>query len=346
MLQRLSQLEFPRTEPPAAGEVVEIAPGILWLRLRLPYALDHVNLYLFEDGDGWALFDTGLGDDASREAWERVLTGPLGGRPITRLVVSHFHPDHAGLAGWFHERFAPPLHMAATEYLTVRLLQQPRSDQGEAAEGAHFRARGLDEATVEALLGRGLSYLRRTTGIAPSFERLRHGDRLALGGRTWEVLTGGGHAPEQVMLWCAHDNLFLAADQVLARISPNVSVVSLMPNADPLGDYIASLEMLRDTITPEALVLPGHNLPFRGMHLRTRELLDHHEQRCDRIAAACAPAPRTCAEIVPVLFHRPLDPHQLSFAVGEAQAHINRMVRSRRLVEDIGAGGVSLYRLA
>lgn len=343
MLQRVDRMEFPWAEPPAFGEPVEVAPGILWLRLPLPYALNHVNLYLFEEPGGYALFDTGLGDEASRALWTAVLDGPLKGKAITRLVVSHFHPDHAGLAGWLHDRFAPPLLMTQTEYLTVRLLQQPRDGRGEAHEAAHFRRTGLPAGDVDALLGRGLSYLRRTTGIAPFFEQLRPGGRIDLGGRSWTVLTGGGHAPEQAMLWCAADKLFLAADQVLARISPNVSVWAMQPAADPLGDYIGSLEALRDGIDPEALVLPGHNLPFRGLPARTGELLEHHDHRCDLIAAACAAEARTAAELIPVLFHRALDPHQLGFAVGETLAHVNFMVAQGRLgVED--RDGVSVYR--
>ena len=341
------ELRFPYAEPPPVGQPVTIAPGVLWLRMALPYALDHVNLYLIEDRDGWALFDTGISDEPSQEAWEQVLAGPLGGKPITRLIVSHFHPDHVGLAGWLDRRFDMPLYMSQAEYLMSRFLQMDHSEDLFDANVEFYRKSGLGPAAIEQVLTRGHNYLKRTTGLRPSFHRLTAGDMLELGGRDWHVLTGGGHALEQVMLWCKADRIFLAADQVLAKITPNVSVVPVEPEANPLGLYLASLADIRDEVPDDVLVLPCHNLPFQGLHTRIEQLEAHHLHRCDLIAAAATKAPVTCAEVVPIIFRRPLqDPHQLSFALGEALAHLNYMLRIGALTASRDDGGVLRYRAA
>jgi glyoxylase-like metal-dependent hydrolase (beta-lactamase superfamily II) len=343
---RFPELQFPQAEPPAFGAPVVIAPGILWLRLALPFALNHVNLYLLEERGGWALFDTGIGDAASQASWERILRDVLGGKPITKLVVSHYHPDHVGLAGWFNQRFDAPLYMSQTEYLMSRLLQMDRSADVADSNAAFYRQSGLESAAIEQLLTRGHSYLKRTTGLRPNFHRLRAGDTIELGGRVWAVLTGGGHAPEQVMLWNKPDRLFLSADQVLARISPNVSIQSVEPDGNPLGLYLASLAEIRDEVPEDVLVLPCHNLPFEGLHTRIEQLEAHHLHRCDLIEAAAAD-PLTCADVVPIIFQRVLsDPHQLSFAVGEALAHLNYMVRMGVLNAEPDEAGVMRYRRA
>lgn len=343
-MTQFETLRFPIAEPPPFGEPVTVAPGILWLRLPLPYALDHVNLYLLEDEGGWALFDTGLGDERSRTLWSSVLAGALGGRAITRVVVSHCHPDHVGLAGWLDERFAPPVHMTQAEYLSTRVLLNGPQEGARGALERFYRSCGLDDGAVAGLMGRGQRYLTQTTGLPPTFEPLVAGQTLRLGGRDWRILTGGGHSPDQAMLWCEADRLFLAADQVLERISPNVSVLATQPNADPLSLYRASLLELRETIPPDVLVLPSHRRPFHGLHERARQLDAHHDDRCASIAAACRPAPQTCARIIPVIFHRTLDSHQLGFAVGEALAHLNHMVRTGTLAVETGLDGIRTYR--
>lgn len=342
MIPEPSTLEFPHREPPAFGMPMQVAPGVLWLRLPLPYALDHVNLYLFEEADGWALFDAGIGDELSIALWSDVLAGPLGGKPIKQLVVSHYHPDHVGMAGWLDERFAMPLHMTQADYLYCRLLRATTQDQRKEDRG-FYQAQGLSEAEIDAILERGKSYLQRTTGLPDSFDRLIDGETLQMGGRTWRILTGGGHAPEQAMLWCEADRLFLSADQVLARISPNVSVLEVEPRANPLGQYLASLAEIQDIVSDNVLVLPGHNLPFYGLHERLDQLTRHHEYRCELVAAACRDTAKTCFETVPVLFRRTLDSHQMSFALGETLAHLNLMVRRGQLATQ-SQNGVLRYR--
>ncbi len=325
-------MRFPFPTPPEIGGVTEVAPGILWVRLALPFRLDHVNIYLVEDPPGYAVIDTGIGDDPTRAAWESLLDGLLPSRPLTRVIATHFHPDHVGLAGWLCDRFAIPLLMSQTEYLSSLVLHlDPKALVSEPYRG-FYRGQGLDVDTTEKLLNQGQGYLRMMTGLPRTFRRLIAGETLQIGARSFQVLSGGGHSPEQVMLYCAADRLLLCADQVLARISPNISVQAMDPEGDPLGIYLRSLADLKRTLPADTLVIPGHNLPFVGLHARLDELAAHHEDRCAAILEACRHKGCTAAELVPVVFRRLIDdPHQMGFAFSEALAHINLMRRQGRL---------------
>jgi glyoxylase-like metal-dependent hydrolase (beta-lactamase superfamily II) len=336
-------LVFPYPTAPDPGTVTEVAPGVLWLRLALPFALDHVNVYLIEDDEGWAVLDTGVCDDRTKDAWTAVIAGALGGRSITRVIATHFHPDHIGLAGWLVERSGADLLMSQTEFFFAQTLLGHPDAIRSPAHIAFFRHRGLDENATEALLGRGHNYLRMTSPVPTSYRRLAAGESIAIGGRSFEVLTGGGHAPEQVTLLCRAERLFFSADQVLARISPNISVWAWEPDADPLGAYLASLEALHESIPDRALVPPGHNLPFVGLQDRAADLAVHHARRCDTILAACAKRNLTGAELVPVLFTRPLDPQQTGFAFGETLAHVNYLLRRKSLKTKMRANGAMTY---
>ena len=330
-------MNFPFEQAPAFGDPVAVAPGILWVRLALPFRLDHVNIYLLEDGPGTAVIDTGIGDAHSRAVWEALLAGPLRGRPPTRVVATHFHPDHAGMAGWLCDRFEAPLLMSQSEYLTGLAIHLDPGDQDAEPYRSFYRAHGLDQHTTDNLLTVGQRYLRMMTGLPRTFRRLIEGEALTIGGRRFDVLTGGGHSSEQVMLHCAADGLLLCADQVLARISPNISVAAMDPEGDPLGIYLRSLEAVRAAVPDTALVLPGHNLPFTGLHQRIGELAAHHAGRCAAILDACQGQGRTVAELVPVVFRRPIeDPHQMGFAFSEAFAHVNLLRREGRLQFESG----------
>jgi glyoxylase-like metal-dependent hydrolase (beta-lactamase superfamily II) len=335
-----AQIVFAHTVPPAPGKTIEVASGILWGRLALPFLLDHVNIYFIDDGNGWALLDTGLGNKATQEAWQPLLDGLLAKRPLTRIIATHFHPDHVGSAGFLLQRFRVPLYMSATEYLLSLNLHL---DPG-ALEAEHYRRfyleHGLDAATTERVVTGGHAYLRLMSGLPPTYRRVVAGNVLRIGGREFDVLTGGGHSPEEVMLLCRAEKLFFSADQVLAKISPNVSVAAVDPEGDPLGEYLRSLAALKKTIAEDVLVLPGHNLPFTGLHTRIDELIAHHYARCDRILTACRTAPRSAAELVPFVFTRRLDPHQMGFAFGEVLAHVNYMLRRGTLKEIESSDGI------
>ena len=241
MQMSVPSVAFPHPDPPAPGEVIELAPGVLWARLALPFRLNHVNIYLIRDGAGWVAVDTGIADDNTRAAWEALLSGPLRGEGLSALVVTHFHPDHVGLAGWLTARFGIKLHMPRTEYLFSAAI----THQALGRNPAFYESHGLSAEAVDRVTGKGHGYLRMTTGLPGHFHRLVHGGRLTIGDRVFDVLTGGGHAPEQAMLYCAEDKLFLSADQVLTRISPNISTESYEPESNPLGEFLASLTLLR-----------------------------------------------------------------------------------------------------
>jgi glyoxylase-like metal-dependent hydrolase (beta-lactamase superfamily II) len=333
-------IEFAQATPPQPGHTIEVAPGILWARISLPFRLDHVNIYFIDDGDGWALVDTGLGNKRTLEAWQPFLDGMLAQRPLTRIIATHYHPDHVGAAGFLLKHFDVPLYMSATEYLSCLNLHL---DPG-ALEAEHYRRfyldHGLDAETTERVVTGGHGYLRLLSGLAPTYHRLVAGDVVHIGGRAFDVLTGGGHSPEQIMLVCRADKLFLAADQVLAKISPNVSVVAIDPEGDPLGHYLRSLEALSAGLDDDVLVLPGHMLPFYGLHRRIEELAAHHHLRCERIVRACRNAPRSAAELVPFVFTLALDPHQMGFAFGEVLAHVNYLLRRGALVPTKSTDGI------
>jgi glyoxylase-like metal-dependent hydrolase (beta-lactamase superfamily II) len=324
--------------------VIEVAPNILWLRLPLPYRLDHVNVYLLRNGHGWTALDTGLGTDDCRGAWQAVLAGPLAGQDLQSLIVSHFHPDHVGLAGWLCERYGLKMAMPRPEYLHSAMMQHTPPSYAEGVFRAFYQRHGLSEEVTEIVLSRGHEYLRRTTGVPPSYLRIKHGDALPVGERTFQVLTGGGHSLEQAMLHLPDEKIFLAADQVIAKISPNVSVHPMEPDLDALGVYLSSLRALAGVVSNDVLVLPGHGLPFYGLHDRVAELIDHHQARCGDIAVACRDRALTVADIVPHVFTRPLDAHQTGFAFGEVLAHVNHMLSLGTLRPEPDNQGIDRYR--
>jgi glyoxylase-like metal-dependent hydrolase (beta-lactamase superfamily II) len=333
-------LDFPFPEAPAPAQATEVAPGVLWVRLALPFRLNHVNIYLIEDGAGFALFDTGIDDEPTRALWETLLSGLLKGRPLTRVIASHCHPDHIGLAGWLCRRLDLELFASQTEYLDALMIcLDPGALNAEPYRGFYLR-HGLSEQQTDGLLGRGLHYLRMVSTLPRTFNRMMAGETLEIGGRRFEILSGAGHSSEQIMLYCREDGFVLCADQALAKISPNISVEAMDPNGDPLGAYLRSLTALKQTLPPETLALPGHNLPFVGLHPRIDELIAHHQARCEAILNAADKGETTAIDLVPVVFGRAIDdPHQMSFAFGEALAHVNYLVRSKALTIRAGADG-------
>src|SRR6201982_3216284 len=217
-------LRYPFENHPGPDQVVEVMPGVLWARLKLPFRLNHVNIYLLADGDGWTMVDSGFGNEESTPAWTALFEGPLKGGQVSRLIVAPSHPDHVGLAGWITERFHCPLYMSQVEYLQSVYHQNRGTEERKQAQRLFFRRHGMDENLTDKLLGRGQDYLKRVSVLPASYHRLTHGDEVVIGTRRFKVITGGGHALDQVMLYCAGEKLFLSADKVLSKISPEVSV--------------------------------------------------------------------------------------------------------------------------
>lgn len=317
-----------RIERPPAGGAVEVVPGVLWVRMPLPYALDHVNLWLLDEGDGWTAIDTGHGDDATRAAWEAMARPVLRGRPVRRVLCTHHHPDHIGLSAWMGHRWGAELWCTRTEWLEGRAQSLRPDAETRALTAAFYRAAGVPEAELPPLLDCSRS-LPDNVAVAPSYRRLRDGDELVAGGIRWRVVVGRGHSPEHACLYAPERGLFVSGDQVLPHISPNVSIWPSEQGEEPLGEFLESLAALR-AIPPGVLVLPSHGSPFTGLPRRCDELLEHHRARLEAVLAACE-TPRTAYDVMGILFDRALDPHQTTFGIGEAMAHLNHLAAAGRL---------------
>ena len=337
-------IDHPWSEPPAPGTTLDVAPGVKWLRMPLPFQLNHINLWLVDDGAGWAIVDTGVGLPDVRALWERIVGEQLDGRPITRVVVTHFHPDHMGNAAWLTERWEVDLWCAQAEYLIGQLAWRTGEARDNEPRLRHYRRNGCGEAALAALARRGNHYPRLVPTMATAFRAMSDGDVLSIGGRRWTVLVGRGHSPEHCALWCAETGVLISGDQVLPRITTNVSVWPDQPWSNPLRLYLDSLERFRG-IGPDALVLPAHGLPFRGLPERIAELRTHHDARLAETLDAII-EPRSAADIVPVLFRRELDSHQLSFALGEALSHLHFVEADGRAVRVVGTDAVHRFRKA
>lgn len=335
-------LTYPFPEPPVAGTVREVAPGVFWLRMPLPFALDHINLWLLRDGDGWTAVDTGIGLDDTRAFWEQIFREVVGSVGLTRVLVTHFHPDHMGNAGWLTQRFGAPLWMTESEYLTAHAQYQAQSGFGSDATAVLFAEHGLDEARVAGVRGRGNSYRKIVSEPPTRFARMMDGDEISIGGRLWRVIVGWGHAPEHAALHCEELGVLISGDMLLPKISTNVSVWPMEPGGDPLKLFLRSIDSFA-RLPADTLVLPSHGLPFRGAHARVQMLHDHHRDRLAEVLEACA-VPTSATDLLPVLFRRSLDLHQTLFAMGEAVAHLHYLWYQGRLTRTRDDGGV--YRFS
>ncbi len=331
-------LTHPWADPPAPGTATEVAPGLLWMRLPLPMALDHVNVYALADetpeGSGWTLVDTGFASERTRAAWRALLDGPLAGRPVTRVIVTHHHPDHVGLAGWFAGMGAE-IVTTRTAWLMARMLTLDVQDRPAPETLAFWRSAGMDADLLSRKAEeRPFNFADVVAPIPLGFTRIAEGDTLDLVERRWTVRTGGGHAPEHATLW-SDDGIVLGGDQFLPGISPNLGTYATEPRADPVADWLAACARFASLASDDLLVLPGHRLPYRGLPLRLRQLSLNHEGALERLSAFLA-APATAADCFPVLYARSIGPDTYMLALAEAMSHClhlwhqGRARRSRR----------------
>ncbi|WP_296942690.1 MBL fold metallo-hydrolase [uncultured Massilia sp.] len=344
-----SQLDYPfGDQVPQPGAAVDILPGLAWVRMPLPFALDHINLWLLDErgqhGEGWSLVDSGAGTDATRAAWERLFDEVMGGRPLARVFATHCHPDHVGLSGWLCERFGAPFWTSAAEFAFMRMMAAALPGVDGPAAIPHFQRHGLADPALLAQMGSRRNYYPSLVPTVPAaYTRLQDGQRVRIGATAWRVITGFGHSPEHVSLYSEEWKVLLSGDMVLPRISTNVSVFAVEPEGDPLRLYLDSLGRFAD-LPEDTLVLPAHGKPFRGLQVRIAQLRAHHAARLDEVRAACA-VPRSAVDIVPLMFRRQLDAHQLSFAIGEALAHLHYLWHDGSLQRVTGADGIVRFQL-
>ena len=344
-----SQLAYPfADELPSPGAVREVVPGLNWLRMPLPFALDHINLWLLDDEregrTGFAVVDTGVATEPTRAAWESVFAGAMAGGPVLRVFATHCHPDHVGLSGWLCERFGAPFWTTAGEFGFARMMAAALPGVDGPSAIPHFERHGLtDPSMLEQMRSRRNYYPSLVPGVPEAYTRLQDGQTIRIGGVRWRVLTGFGHSPEHASLYSDELNVLIAGDMVLPRISTNVSVFAVEPEGNPLQQYLDSLDKFAG-LPADTLVLPSHGRPFRGLHTRIGQLRQHHVARLAEVLEACR-APRSAVDIVPVMFRRPLDAHQLSFALGEALAHLHKLWNDGMLERVTGVDGIIRFQL-
>jgi glyoxylase-like metal-dependent hydrolase (beta-lactamase superfamily II) len=350
------QLQYPLGETlPDPGRALEVAPGVRWVRMGLPFALDHINLWLLRDRldgrEGWTLVDCGIANADTQGHWDRVFANELDGLPVLRLVVTHMHPDHIGLADWLTERWSEPGHpcrlwMSATDYTSARQASQSTTGFGGAAAAAFMASHGLtDPDALEKIKARTHYYASMVPKVPASYRRLLDGQSFDVGGHAWRCIAGYGHAPEHLSLHSESLGVLISGDMLLPRISTNVSVTDMEPEANSLTLYLQSIERYR-TLPADTLVLPSHGRPFRGMHRRVDQLHQHHDERLADVMTACREAPQTAAGLLPVLFKRPLDLHQTTFAMGESIAHLHALWLGGQLQRTRGDDGVFRFSAA
>ncbi|MBX9900650.1 MAG: MBL fold metallo-hydrolase [Burkholderiaceae bacterium] len=351
-------LHYPYADQlPASGQLIEVRPGVLWLRMGLPFALNHINLWLIEDSvetsqgrqAGWTAVDCGISDAATQAAWQSLFTpandasNALRELPILRVIATHCHPDHVGLADWLCTQWQAPLWMTAGEYAFARMMSAGLPGLDGTAMFPHFRKHGLVSAEMlEKIQARKSYYQTLVPSVPTHYRRIQDGQEISIGNYAWRVITGFGHSPEHASLFCADLNCLISGDMLLPRISTNVSVFAVEPEANPVQQYLDSLKKYA-ALPNDVLVLPSHGKPFTGAAIRVQQLVDHHTERLAEVMAACATA-QSAADIVPIMFRRPLDAHQLTFAMGEALAHLHYLWLDGKLQRDLGCDDVYRFR--
>ncbi|MDP6377052.1 MAG: MBL fold metallo-hydrolase [Pseudomonadales bacterium] len=336
----MADLTYPYDKHPEPGETLEIAEGVRWLTMPMGGSLNHINLYLLEDSDGWWVVDTGLSIAQTADLWHQVFDKELGGKPVKAVVCTHFHPDHIGQSSMITDHFRCPLYMTRSEYYQARAFSGgPGSQSSWIGEEFYVRA-GMPRSYLQEMAK--MWEQRSSHGMAmpdlPSgYHRLHKGDTLTIGAHDWRVAVGSGHSPEHACLYCAALGIMISGDQILPVITSNVSVHPAEPEANPLKDWMESHD--RFLATPDStLILPAHNLPFYGVRARLRELISHHEDRMLAIEEHCV-EPALAKELLPVLFARELDSGQMMMALGEAIAHLHLLMLRNRIERQLHEDG-------
>ena len=328
----MSELTYPYQAGPEAGHFTEVAEGVFWLQMPLPMSLNYINLYVIEDTDGWVIVDTGIRGDETRDLWLAIFDRYFSDKPVTKIICTHMHPDHTGQAGFLAAHWQAPLYMSYGEYYQARVMnmQMQGGDHWQMSE--HFLRNGIDQSFLDELRDMRSSFSPQPEDhpLPASYIRLEDEQKLLIGNVEWQVVTGNGHSPEHVCLYCPSLRLLISGDQVLPIITSNVSVHPTEPQANPLKGWISSHEKLAARLPNDLLVLPAHNLPFYGLHERLEELTEHHEDRMLIIEEASL-TPRKAIEFLPLMFNRVLEGPTKIMALGECIAHLHCLMDRQRI---------------
>jgi glyoxylase-like metal-dependent hydrolase (beta-lactamase superfamily II) len=337
------RIHVPFDTAPTEGEAVEVAPGVLWMRLPLPMALDHVNVYALDDGDGWTLIDTGLHSNRSKRIWARLLTGPLAGKPVRRVVATHHHPDHIGMAGWFQNEHGAELITTRTAWLFARMLHLDLQEAPSGEVIAYWKSAGMPmDVLTPRLSERPFNFADTVAPMPLGFTRIIDGDTLIMGGRRWRTRIGHGHAPEHATFWCEDDNLILGGDQLLPSISPNLGVYATEPEADPVADWLQSCRAFVPLAHDDHFVLPGHKLPFTGLPKRLAQLIENHIGALARLEDTLE-SPKTAVECFKPIFKRDITDGEYGLALVEAMAHCLHLWHAGRVTRTLRDDGAWLW---
>jgi glyoxylase-like metal-dependent hydrolase (beta-lactamase superfamily II) len=336
-------LIYPFGSSLAASEAKEVAPGVLWMRMPLPFALDHINVWGLDEGDGWTIVDTGMQTAAAVAAWDAACVHALSRRPVKRVICTHMHRDHAGMAGWLTQRFGCRLWMTRLEYLSCRLSLADSRQELSVDAVRYYRAAGWEDDAVEHYRRRLADFAETVYPLPESYRRIADGEEIPIGSRLWRAVIGRGHSPEHLCLHCPELGLVISGDQVLPKISSNVSVLPMEPDADPLSDWLESLTSIQRRVDDEVLVLPAHNVPFRGLHARLGELTRGHEEALLRVHRGIA-RPKRAIDVFLPLYRRDIGIDQLGLATGESLAHLNCLIMRGLAVRELDDNQVYWYR--
>lgn len=337
-------IRYPWDAAPERGAAIEVAPGVLWMRLPLPMKLDHVNVYALDDGQSWTVIDTGFASKLSREVWTGLLAGPMGGKPVGRVIVTHHHPDHVGLAGWFQSEHGTELITTRTAWLFSRMLMLDKQDALPEETLAFYRSGGMDPEILEQRrTDKPFNFADVVAPMPLGYTRIKQGDTIRMGGRDWDVHIGNGHSPEHATFWSRDDNLVIAGDQILPSISPNIGVYATEPMADPVSDWIEACERLSTLARADHLVLGGHKLPFTGLPFRMRQLIDNHHGALARLMDALD-TPKTAVECFMPIFKRKIGEGEYGLALVEAIAHVSHLHQAGEVERARREDGAWLYQ--
>lgn len=343
--ENVGRLRFPFESPPEAGSALEVADGLFWVRIPLPGPLNHVNVYVLDDGTGWTIVDTGIDSKRTRALWQTLLEGPFAGKPVRRVVATHHHSDHIGLAGWFMNEHGAELWTTRTSWLMARMLQLDVQERPSRETLDFWRGAGMAPGILaERAASRPYNSADISTPLPLGFRRIEEGEQIAaMGGRDWTVRVGHGHASEHATLWSTDGEVVLGGDQFLPSISPNLGVYATEPEADVVGEWIASCAAFRKRANETSLVLPGHKLPYTGLGTRLRQLEDNHHAALERLRQHLV-EPRTAVECFPILFMRKIGDGEYGLALVEAMAHCIHLWKEGHVRRKRGPDGAWLWQ--